>query len=301
MAIMVVGSVALDTVETPFGREERILGGSAVHFGVAASFFTELQLVAVIGNDFPEAHIDFLKTRGIDLEGLETIRGGKTFHWQGRYDYDLSNPQTLKTELNVFETFKPRIPAAYKKAKYVFLANIDPVLQKEVLGQIDSPRLVACDTMNFWIESKPRELKEMIRHVNVLMINEGEARLFAKERNLVKAARKIQSWGPKTLVVKQGEYGALLFHEEQIFSAPGLPLEEIKDPTGAGDSFAGGFMGYLSKMNGADESEDLKQAVIYGSVMASFNVEEFSCDRMRSLSQEDILYRYGEFRNLAKF
>lgn len=301
MSIMVVGSVALDTVETPFGRGERILGGSATHFSVAASFFTDVKLIGVVGSDFSDDHLAFLKSRNIQTEGLECVPGGKTFHWQGRYGYDLSNPETLKTELNVFETFEPKVPKSYRDARHVFLANIDPVLQNRLLDEIETPDFVACDTMNFWIESKPRELKEVVSRVNAFIINEGEARLLAKERNLLKAARLIQSWGPKTLVIKRGEYGALLFHGDTIFSAPGLPLEEIKDPTGAGDSFAGGFMGYLAKVKGKDDLEDLRQAVIYGSVMASFNVEEFSCDRMRTLATQDIAYRYEEFQNLVKF
>ncbi len=301
MGITVVGSVAYDTIETPFGRGERILGGSGTHFSVSASFFTAVDLVGVVGDDFSDQHLDFLKSRNICLDGLECVPGGKTFHWEGRYGYDLSNPETLKTELNVFESFAPKLPAASRAATHAFLANIDPVLQAEVLDQFSGLDFVACDTMNFWIEGKPKELREVVSRVDAVFMNEGEIRLFAKTPNLVKAANFVQSLGPKIVVVKRGEYGALLFCGDRVFSAPGLPLEDIKDPTGAGDSFAGGCMGYLAKVGGRPDWEDLKQAVIYGSVMASFNVEAFSCDRLRSLEAEEIHSRYRTFQELVQF
>ena len=299
MSILVIGSVALDTVETPFGKVTEALGGSATHFSVSASYYTSVKLVAVVGEDFPEAHINLLKSKNIDVGGLEKVPG-KTFRWEGKYDYNLNNAQTLKTELNVFEHFNPKVPEAWKNADILFLANIDPVLQLKVIEQVKSPKLIACDTMNFWIQGKREDLLKTIKHVNILTINEGEARLLSGESNLVKAAKKISSMGPKILVIKQGEYGALLIHEGQFFSAPGLPLEDIKDPTGAGDSFAGGFMGWIAKTN--DFSlKNMKQAVIWGSVMASFNVEAFSCERIRNLKQDEMTKRYEQFKNLAHF
>ena len=299
MSILVIGSVALDTVETPFGKVTEALGGSATHFSVSASYYTSVKLVAVVGEDFPEAHINLLKSKNIDVGGLEKVPG-KTFRWEGKYDYNLNNAQTLKTELNVFEHFNPKVPEAWKNADIHFLANIDPVLQLKVIEQVKSPKLIACDTMNFWIQGKREDLLKTIKHVNILTINEGEARLLSGESNLVKAAKKISSMGPKILVIKQGEYGALLIHEGQFFSAPGLPLEDIKDPTGAGDSFAGGFMGWIAKTN--DFSlKNMKQAVIWGSVMASFNVEAFSCERIRNLKQDEMTKRYEQFKQLAQF
>ncbi len=305
MDILVVGSVALDTVETPFGKIEEGLGGSATHFSASASFYTPLNLVAVVGEDFPEQHLDFLKSRNVCLEGLQK-KPGKTFRWKGRYSYDLNSAETLDTQLNVFQHFLPELPSTYREKEIVFLANIDPELQSRVIDQCINSKLIAMDTMNFWIEGKKEALIKTLKRVNMLLINEGEARELAGESNLVKAARKIRSWGPKTLVIKRGEYGALLFHENEIFSAPGLPLEDVKDPTGAGDSFAGGFMGYLAKNCRGEKFlaptfETLKKACIYGSVMASFNVEEFSLDRLRRLTQGEIEKRYGEFCALTHF
>jgi sugar/nucleoside kinase (ribokinase family) len=299
MSILVTGTVALDSIETPFGKKERCLGGSATHFSMSASFFSQINLVAVVGEDFPKEHIEMLSERNINLDGLKTEKG-KTFFWEGRYDFDLSNPQTLKTELNVLEVFNPILPDNYKDNDILFLANVDPVLQLKVIKQVNKPKLVALDTMNFWIEGKNAELKETLKYIDVLTINEGEARLLANESNLLKASKIIREMGPKTLVIKQGEYGALLFQDDHIFSAPGLPLEDIKDPTGAGDSFAGGMMGYLAK-KGSFEFDDFKQAIIFGSVMASFNVTEFSCDRLKTLTTEDIFDRYQQFRSLSCF
>lgn len=303
MSILVTGSIALDTVTTPFGNITEGLGGSATHFAVSASYYTDVHVIAVVGDDFPEDHLQFLKSKGVDIEGIEKVKG-KTFRWTGKYDYNLNNAQTLNTELNVFETFSPKIPEGYQNIDYLFLANIDPDLQRTVIEKVGAslaaPRVVACDTMNFWIEGKREALVKTIGLVDMLTINEGEARLLANEPNLVKAAKIIHAMGPKTIVIKQGEYGALLLHEDHIFSAPALPLETIKDPTGAGDSFAGGFMGFLSK-SGDLSIHGLKQAVILGSVMASFNVEEFSCDRLRTLTQDDIRRRYREFKKLSHF
>ena len=299
MSILVVGSVALDSVETPFGTRDRVLGGSATYFSTSASFFTDVNLVAVVGEDFPQEHTDFLASRNIDLTGLSRVPG-ETFHWKGRYGYDLNEAQTLETHLNVFETFKPQIPEQYKESDIVFLANIDPVLQREVLHQIKRPKLVACDTMNFWIGGKKDELIKTLSEVDILIINEAEARELAGEPNLVRASRAIQKMGPKTLIIKQGEYGALMFNGSGVFSAPAYPLETVFDPTGAGDSFAGGFMGYLSNTGNFDE-KSLRQAIIFGSVMASFNVEDFSLNRMKILGYDEIQARYQGFKRLTFF
>jgi len=299
MSILVVGSVALDSVETPFGKVKDALGGSAVYFSTAASYFADINLVAVTGNDFPQEHIDFLTSKNIDIRGLRREEGN-TFRWEGRYGFDLNEAHTLDTQLNVFESFRPAIPDEYKDSEYVFLANIDPELQLDVLEQVKNPRLVACDTMNFWIEKKPKDLQKTIEKVDILIINEAEAREFASEPNLVKAAKKIISMGPKTLIIKRGEYGSLMFTGSFIFSAPAYPLEDIFDPTGAGDSFAGGFLGYLANTYSL-ENRNLCRAVIFGSVMASFNVEDFSLNRMRILSYEDIENRYNEFKKLTYF
>ncbi|KAF0221521.1 MAG: carbohydrate [Geobacteraceae bacterium] len=299
MSILVVGSVAFDSVETPFGKGENVLGGSATYFSTSASFFTDVNLVAVVGEDFPQEHFDFLKSRNINVDGLSRSPG-KTFHWKGKYGYDLNEAQTLATHLNVFEHFKPVIPAAYKDAEYLFLANIDPELQMEVLNQVRKPRVIACDTMNFWIASKPDALKKVIERVDILVINEGEARQFSQEANLVKAARTILDLGLKTLIIKRGEYGVLMFNGASVFAAPAYPLEEVFDPTGAGDTFAGGFMGYLA--NTGDTSEaGIRQALIFGSVMASFNVEDFSLNRMKSLGYKEIEERYRSFKALTHF
>lgn len=299
MSLLVVGSVAFDSVETPFGKAEEVLGGSATYFSTSASYFTDVKLVAVVGDDFPEEHVDFLKSREIDVKGLQKSNG-KTFRWKGRYDFDLNQAHTLDTQLNVFASFKPQIPEEYKDAEYVFLANIDPVLQLEVLKQVRKPKFVACDTMNFWIEGKPDELKETLKHVNLLTINEGEARELAKEPNLVLAAKKILSLGPKTLIIKRGEYGSLMFSDSGIFSAPAYPLESVFDPTGAGDSFAGGFMGYLSNTGNVNDGA-IRQAIIFGSVMASFNVEDFSLNGMKNLNYKEIEDRFKEFKRLTHF
>jgi sugar/nucleoside kinase (ribokinase family) len=299
MSILAVGSVAYDTVETPFGRAEQVLGGSAAYFSVAASFFSPVNLVAVVGEDFGEDQLAAFRGRPVDLEGLERARG-KTFHWQGRYSLDLNARDTVRTDLNVFEFFKPKIPISYRSSKAVFLGNIDPVLQREVLDQVEAPKLVSCDTMNFWIDGKPKELKDILADVQILLINDAEARDLSGEWNLVEAARVIRGMGPGTLVVKKGEHGVLLFTEEGSFAAPAFPLVKVFDPTGAGDSFAGGFMGYLAS---AGEPSDavLRRAVIVGSVVASFCCEAFSLDRLLTLTRPEIEERYHAFQALTRF
>jgi len=299
MSILVVGSVAYDTVETPIGRAERVLGGSASFFSVAASFFAPVNLVGVVGNDFGDAQLAAFRGRPIDLTGLERMPG-KTFHWQGRYSQDLNSRDTICTELNVFEFFEPKIPEGYRRSELVFLGNIDPGLQRRVLEQVERPRVVACDTMNFWIKGKPQELRETLAKVQVLLINDQEARELSGESNLVRAARAIRAMGPRTLVVKKGEHGVLMFTDHDSFAAPALPLESVVDPTGAGDTFAGGFIGYLAS---APELGDaaLRQAVVMGSTLASFCVEAFSLDRLLTLTRPEIEARYGVFEELTRF
>lgn len=299
MGIVVVGTVAFDTIETPFGRGENVLGGSATYFSTSASFFSDVSLVAVVGEDFPDEHVQFLQSRDIDVKGLSRIPG-KTFHWTGKYGYDLNEAQTLDTQLNVLMEFRPNLPESYRDAEYLFLANIDPELQMEVLEQVRKPRLVACDTMNFWISSKPEALKRVLQKVDIVVINEAEARQFTGEVNLIKAARGIIALGCRRLVIKRGEYGVLMFTADSVFAAPAYPLEEVFDPTGAGDTFAGGFMGYLA--NTGDLSEDsIRQAIVFGSVMASFNVEDFSLNRMKRLEYKEIEARYKSFKSLTNF
>ena len=299
MSLLVVGSVAFDSVKTPFGQADEVLGGSGTYFSTSASYFTDVSLVAVVGTDFPEKHLTFLKSRNIDIEGIEKMEG-KTFRWKGEYGYELNEARTLDTQLNVFQSFKPKLPESYKDKKIVFLANIDPDLQREVLQQVKEPVLVACDTMNFWIEGKKDSLLETLRLVDILLINDAEARELSGEPNLVKAASKILSFGPKTLIIKRGEYGALMFKGGRIFSAPAYPLEAVFDPTGAGDSFAGGFMGYLSNTMNFDDV-NIRKAIIFGSVMASFNVESFSLDKIKSLDYSEIKNRYNDFKKLTHF
>ncbi len=299
MSLLVVGTVALDSVKTPFGSVENALGGSATYFSTSASYFTEVRLVAVIGEDFPREHTRFLQSKNIDTRGLE-VQKGETFRWKGEYGYDLNEAHTLATHLNVLATFKPRIVEDYKSSDIVFLANVDPEIQLDVLRQVRKPKLVACDTMNYWIASKLDALKRTLKEVDVLTINEAELRQLAGEASLVKAAKIVQAMGPKTLVVKQGSYGVLLFSGHSVFSAPAYPLETVFDPTGAGDTFAGGFLGHLANtMNFSEES--MRKAVIFGSVMASLNVESFSLDRLRSLDYKEIEARYRAFKKLTHF
>ena len=301
MGLLVVGSLGLDTVITPFDRVENALGGSAVYISIAAGYFSgPVYLVGVVGEDFPKKYITLLENNDIDIEGLQIIEGGKTFRWSGKYHYDLNVRDTLLTELNVFENFNPVIPEKARKAKFVCLGNIDPELQMKVLDQMENPQFVVCDTMNYWIEGKKDTLMELLRRVNVLIINDSEARLLAKEPNLIKAARNIRDMGPEILIIKKGEHGALLFTEEVIFSAPAYPLEMIYDPTGAGDTFAGGFVGYLHKTQDLS-AENMKRAVIYGSAMASFCVEQFSTKGFEDLDYLRVQDRYREFLDLSRF
>jgi sugar/nucleoside kinase (ribokinase family) len=300
LSLLVVGSVAFDSLESPFGKVERALGGAATYFAVAASFFTPVSLVGIVGDDFTEKDAQIFRGRHIDTEGLEHA-AGKTFFWAGRYSENLNERVTLATELNVFAEFKPRLPEKYRASKYVFLANIAPDLQRDVLHQVKvKPRIAALDTMNYWIERTNAELRETLRHVDILMINDSETRELSNEHNLLRAAKHIFKMGPSTLVVKRGEYGAMLVDKRGVFCVPAFPLEEPHDPTGAGDSFAGGFMGYLA---GANQKTDaaLRRAMVYGSVMGSFAVEKFGLDRLRTLKRSEIHARARHFSKLTQF
>jgi len=299
MSLLVVGSVALDSLETPFGQRQEVLGGSACYFSTCASFFGPARVVAVVGEDFPQEHLDFLASRGVDLAGL-VRKPGRTFRWKGRYEFDLNTAHTLDTQLNVFADFKPELPEAYRDSEYVFLGNIDPDLQRTVLEQVRAPRFVACDTMNFWIDSKRDSLLRTLRRVDLLFVNDAEARQLSGEHNIVKAARRILSYGPRAVVVKRGEHGALYFSGSEVFAASAYPLLDVFDPTGAGDSFAGGFMGYLAR-SGVEEPMVMRRAIVLGSVLASFAVEQFSLERLRHLTADEIRGRYAEARQLAHF
>lgn len=298
--LMVVGTVAIDSVETPFGKKDSVFGGSASYFSYAASFFTPIELIAVVGQDFPEEYRNILKERPIGLDHL-TTGSGKTFHWKGKYETDLNTAQTLDTQLNVLLDFKPQLKAG-REPEYLFLANIDPSLQLDVLSQVKRPKckFIACDTMNFWISGKRHELAQVLKRVDMIALNDGEARQLAGEANLFKAARKIQGMGPGTVIIKKGEHGALLFYGPQFFVLPAYPLEEVFDPTGAGDTFAGGVMGNLVKA-GEINFENLKRAVVYGAVVASFTVEAFGLERLRKLQNADIETRLAQFRKLCHF
>ncbi len=300
MSLLVIGSLAFDTVITPFAKADNALGGSAVYVSVAASYFTKpIYLVGVVGDDFKEEHVKLLKDHNVDIEGLQIIENGKTFRWGGKYHDDMNIRDTLFTELNVFQDFDPVIPDNYKKSEYVLLGNIDPTLQLRVLKQIVSPKFIVCDTMNLWIDIKNAELLEVIKQVHVLIINDSEARLLTKEPNLIKAAKMIMKMGPQFLIIKKGEHGALLFSEDKIFSASAYPLENIYDPTGAGDTFAGGFIGYMHKKQDLS-FENMKKAVIYGSALASFCVEHLSTKGIENLSQTKIQERFREFLSLSE-
>jgi sugar/nucleoside kinase (ribokinase family) len=297
--ILVVGSVALDDVETPFGARKGALGGAAVYFGLAASYFTPVRLVGVVGRDFPRGHVDLMGERGIDLEGLETV-DGDTFRWGGRYGYDMNSRETLYTDLNVFAGFDPTIPASFCETPHVFLANIAPALQLKVLDQVSAPRLVGLDTMNYWIERTPDDLRRVLARIQVLLVNDAETRELAREPNLRRAAKAILGMGPRLLVVKKGEHGAVTFGDDVLFAVPGLPLDTVVDPTGAGDAFAGGFLGYLAASE--DLSPDgLRRATIYGSALGSFCCEAFSVDRLLDLTIAEIEERFRAFRDLTNF
>jgi sugar/nucleoside kinase (ribokinase family) len=297
--LCVAGTVAYDSIETPFGKAENVLGGSALHFTNAASFFTDVGIVATVGHDFDMEGISFLKDRSVDLTGIE-VDHGKTFRWEGKYGYDLNQAITLKTELNVIETFRPKVPEDYRAAEFLFLANIDPELQLYVVDQVKRPTALVLDTMNFWIENKFDALMDVIRRVDMLVINEAELREITKEHNLLKGARKLIGMGPTCVVAKRGEYGVFMMNRDEVFLAPAFPLEDVFDPTGAGDTFAGGFMGYLANV-GEATPETVKQAIIMGTVMASFNVEDFSINRIKRLTMPEIKERYHALKNCMQF
>ncbi|MBI1749796.1 MAG: sugar kinase [Acidobacteria bacterium] len=300
MSLLVVGSVAFDAIQTPFHEAERVLGGAAMYFAVAASFFTRVNLVGVVGDDFTEKDADIFRRRRIDTKGLERAPG-KTFFWAGKYSADFNDRTTLTTDLNVFATFNPKLPEAYRTTPYIFLANIDPTLQRSVLQQVSRrPKLVALDTMNYWIERTPAELRETLKHVQVLLINDTETRQLSSEHNLLRAAAKIRTMGPRTLVIKRGEFGALLVHNDSVFAIPGFPLDEVQDPTGAGDTFAGGFMGYLASA-GRQDVATLRRAMVYGSVLGSFTCERFGPERLRMLTRSEINARARRFSKLTQF
>ena len=299
MTVLVVGSVALDSVETPFGAAENVLGGSAVLFSSAASLLTPVQLVGVIGSDYPVDKLQPLAARGVDLAGLEKV-DGESFRWRARYRHDLNVAETLETRLGVFSHFRPKIPAQFRKAPFVFLGNIDPRLQLDVLSQVDSPKLVACDTMNFWIESRRADLVKLLGHVHLITLNDAEARQLTEMANLVHAARWILNHGPRYVIIKKGEHGAFMFTRDSVFFAPAYPLEQIFDPTGAGDSFAGGFIGYLAKTGDLSDA-NMRRAVVYGSAMGSFAVEKFSNERLMELTRAEVDKRVADFRKLVAF
>ncbi|MBI5207579.1 MAG: sugar kinase [Candidatus Firestonebacteria bacterium] len=299
MSVLVVGTMGIDSVETPFGRVDEVLGGSATYASLAASFFTQPKMVSVIGTDFPEDYIKILRKKNIDVEGIQKI-SGKTFRWTGIYKDDLNVANTLKTELNVLEEFKAIVPKSYRDTKYVLLGNIDPELQLKVIKQMTNPKLIIGDTMNFWIAYKRNELLKTLKKLHVLVINDSEARQLANEPNLVKAAGIIRKMGPKILIIKKGEHGALMFSEKTLFASSAYPLEEIFDPTGAGDCFAGGFIGYLAKNEDISE-RSMRRAIVHGSVIASFNVEDFSVNKLIKIKANDIVKRFKDFRKFSHF
>jgi len=299
MSILVVGSVALDSLETPFGRVQDAVGGSAVHFAAAASLFAPVQVVGVVGDDYPLTGLDFLKGRGVDLSGLESLPG-ESFRWSGRYGHDLSAPETLETRLGVFADFHPRIPESFRSPDLLFLGNIDPRLQLEVLDRVETPRLVACDTMNFWIEGRREELLRLLERVDLLLVNDGELRQLAGDANLFRAARWVQVRGPRRLMVKKGEHGAVLFDGDEIFFVPGYPLEVLNDPTGAGDSFAGGVMGFLHDVDDLSAGT-LRRAAVFGSAVGSFAVEDFGVARLSRIGRGEVAGRVRELRRMTQF
>jgi sugar/nucleoside kinase (ribokinase family) len=300
MSLLVVGSVAFDAIETPFGRVERTVGGAATYFSLAASFFTRVNLVGVVGDDFTAKHEEVFRGRSVDLAGLERAEG-KTFFWSGKYHDNLNDRTTLATDLNVFAEFRPKLPESFRKSQFIFLANIDPTLQRSVLDQVTGkPKLVALDTMNYWIEGTPDELMKTLKQTQVLMINDSETRQLSDEHNLLRAAKAIFKMGPKTLVIKRGEHGAMMIHGDSVFCVPAYPLDEIHDPTGAGDSFAGGFMGYLAGA-GKINANSLRLAMVYGSVLGSFAVEKFGLERLLKLKRREITDRVRHFHKLTTF
>ncbi len=300
MSILVVGSVAYDDLETPAGRREEVLGGAATHFSTAASFFTTVHMVGVVGNDFADEHKEFLESRGINISGLKVIEDGKTFRWKGHYLNDLNQAETLDTQLGVFANFDPELTDQHRTRSILFLANIHPELQMKVLEQMEGPKLIAMDTMNLWIDTEREALMKVIKCVDMIFVNDAEARSLTGEDNVTLAARKIMEWGPKYIVIKRGEYGSLVYTADTVFSTPALPLTEVTDPTGAGDTFAGGFLGYLARV-GNMEDMSMRRAAVCGSVMASFQVEDFGLDRLRNLTHKDIDNRFKQFCELAHF
>jgi sugar/nucleoside kinase (ribokinase family) len=302
MSLLVVGTVAFDAIETPFGKTDKIVGGAASYIALASSYFTNhIDLVSVVGDDFPGDFLDTLKKQGVNLDGLQIKKGEKSFFWSGRYHNDMNSRDTLDTQLNVLADFDPKIPENYKNCDFLMLGNLSPAVQQNVLSQLSKrPKLIVLDTMNFWMDIAMSDLLETLKGVDVLTINDSEARQLSGEYSLVKAAQKILTMGPKTLVIKKGEHGALLFNKDEVFFAPALPLEEVFDPTGAGDSFAGGFIGYLAKTEDIS-FENMKRAIIFGSAMASFTVEKFGTERLIGLSQEDVSNRVQEFVDLVQF
>lgn len=297
MSLLVVGSVAFDSVKTPYGDVENVLGGAANYFSMAAHFFSPICLVGIVGDDFPQGHIDYLTTKKICTKGLTRVPG-KTFHWRGEYGAELSEAKTLSTCLNVFEYFQPTLPKEYRETDYLFLANIDPDLQLHVLNQMSRPKLVVLDTMNFWIERKCRELKRVLKEVDILLINEAEARQLTSQVSLMAAASTIHELGPRGIVIKRGEYGSFLSFEGKIFPLPAYPVKEVRDPTGAGDTFAGGFIGYLAREKRSLDEKLLKRAMAYGTILASFNIEDFSFNRLMEITSSDIESRYSHFMEM---
>ncbi|HSP41011.1 MAG TPA: PfkB family carbohydrate kinase [Gillisia sp.] len=299
--LLIVGTVAFDAIETPFGKTDKILGGAATYIGLSSSHFDiDNAIVSVVGEDFPADHLNLLSSKGINIEGIEIVKGGKTFFWSGKYHNDLNTRDTLETQLNVLADFKPVVPENYRDAEFIMLGNLHPLVQLSVLEQVKNPKLVVLDTMNFWMDNAWDDLVKVIEKVDVITINDEEARQLTGEHSLVKASRKIAKMGPEYVVIKKGEHGALLFNKEQIFFAPALPLEEVFDPTGAGDTFAGGFTGYLAE-SGDISFQNMKNAVIYGSGMASFCVEKFGTERMENLRESDVKSRMKQFKNLTQF
>jgi len=300
--LVIVGTVAFDAIETPFGKTDKILGGAATFIGLAASQFNlDASIVSIVGGDFPQEHLDLLKDKNIDISGIEIVKEGKTFYWKGKYHNDMNSRDTLVTELNVLEHFNPVVPKNYRDSDVVMLGNLHPMVQMSVLDQMETkPKLVILDTMNFWMDCALEDLHNVIKRIDVITINDEEARQLTGEYSLVVAARKIHEMGPKYVVIKKGEHGALLFHDDYVFYAPALPLEEVFDPTGAGDTFAGGFAGYLAK-TGDISFENMKNAVIYGSTLASFSVEKFGTERMEHLSKQEVHKRLQQFKNLTQF
>lgn len=299
MTVLVVGSIALDSIETPFGKADEVMGGSGTYFAASASHLTPVRLVGVVGHDYPLDRLRRLESRGVDLAGVERM-DGPSFRWRGRYRHDLNSAETLETHLGVFSRFEPKIPPEWRRPDFLFLANIDPRLQLAVLRQVERPRLVASDTMNFWIESRRPELLELLRQVDLVTLNDGEARQLTEKTNLVQAARWIMERGPRHVIIKKGEHGAFLFSPDRIFFAPAYPLESVFDPTGAGDSFAGGFIGYLARAGDLSDAA-MRRAVIHGSAMGSFAVEQFSIDRILEVTHDQIRDRVREFRQLVAF